>query len=58
VKRYLTAAEVVELADLLENLTLRTELVDRVLDAAKQHRGMTLILTEHVDQTICRTSDR
>jgi hypothetical protein len=51
VKRYLTAEEVMELADLLEGLTFRTELVDRVLDAARQHRGMTLILTEHLDQT-------
>jgi hypothetical protein len=51
VKRYLTAAEVAELADLLKSLTFRTKLVDRVLDAAKQHRGMTLILNEHVDQT-------
>ena len=50
-KRYLTAAEVAELADLLEGLTYRTELVDRVLDAAQQHRGMTLILNERVDQT-------
>ncbi len=48
-KRYLTAAEVAELADLLEGLTFRAELVDRVLDAAKHHRGMTLILNEHVD---------
>jgi hypothetical protein len=51
VKRDLTAAEVAALADLLESLTFRTELVDRVLDAAKQHKGMTLILHEHVDQT-------
>jgi hypothetical protein len=51
VKRYLTAAEVAELADLLESLTFRTEFIDRVLDAAKQHRGMTLILNEHVNQT-------
>jgi hypothetical protein len=51
VKRFLTAAEMAELADLLEGLTFRTELVDRVFDAARQHRGMTLILNEHVDQT-------
>jgi hypothetical protein len=51
VKRYLTASEVAELADLLESLTFRTELVDRVLDAAQQHRGMTLILNDHLDQT-------
>jgi hypothetical protein len=51
VKRYLTSAEVAELADLLDNLRFRTELADRVLDAAKQHKGMTLIMNEHVDQT-------
>jgi hypothetical protein len=39
VKRYLTAVEVAELADLLESLTLRTELVDRVLEAADKKGG-------------------
>ncbi len=48
--RCLTAAEVAELADLVEDLTFRTELVDRVLDAAKEQRGMTLVLKAHVDQ--------
>ncbi len=50
VNRCLTAAEVAELADLVEDLTFRTELVDRVLDAAKEQRGMTLVLKAHVDQ--------
>ncbi|HET6873725.1 MAG TPA: hypothetical protein VFH70_03040 [Acidimicrobiales bacterium] len=43
-RRYLTAAEVVELAELLEEAPVRSGLVDEVLQAAAEGRGMTLRL--------------
>lgn len=43
-KRHLSAAEVAELADLLDDAPVRAGLVDEVLQAAEQRRGMTLRL--------------
>jgi hypothetical protein len=50
VKQYLDALEVAELAELLEDLPVRTDLVDRVLQTAKEGRGMTLILRDNIDE--------
>jgi hypothetical protein len=46
VKRYLNAAQVAELAELLEDAPVRVGIVDEVLQAAEEGRGMTLILDE------------
>jgi hypothetical protein len=46
VKRYLNASEVAELAELLEEAPVRAALVDEVLQAAEEGRGMTLRLKE------------
>ena len=43
-KRYLTADQVAELAELIEDAPRRVGLVDQVLQAAEQGRGLTLIL--------------
>jgi hypothetical protein len=43
-KRFLTPSEVAELAELLEEAPVRTRLVDQVLQAADEGRGMTLVL--------------
>ena len=43
-RRYLTADEVAELAELLEDEPRRVGLVDEVLQAAAEGRGMTLRL--------------
>lgn len=43
-KRYLTDSEVAELAELLEDWPIRVGLVDEVLEAARERRGMTLVL--------------
>lgn len=45
-KRFLSAAEVAELAELLEDAPLRVGVVDEVLQAAAEHRGMTLVLAD------------
>ena len=45
-KRFLSAAEVLELAELLEEEPLRIGVVDKVLQAAAERRGMTLILAD------------
>jgi hypothetical protein len=46
VKRHLDASEVAELADLLEDAPSRVGVVQEVLDAAAEGRGMTLELRE------------
>jgi hypothetical protein len=46
VKRFLSAAEVLELAELLEEEPLRVGVVDEVLQAAAERRGMTLVLAD------------
>ena len=46
VRRFLSAGEVAELAELLEDEPLRTGLVDEVLQAAEEGRGMKLILID------------
>jgi hypothetical protein len=43
-KRYLKASEVAELAELLEEAPTRVGLVEEVLQAAAEGRGMTLEL--------------
>lgn len=43
-KQYLSPSEVAEVAELLEDWPVRVGLVDEVLDAARQSRGMTLVL--------------
>lgn len=43
-KRYLTAAEVAELAELLEDEPRRVGVTDQVLQAAADGRGVTLLL--------------
>lgn len=43
-KRYLSPSEVAELAELLEDWPVRVGVVDEVLEAARQRRGMTLVL--------------
>ena len=43
-RRFLTAAEVAELADLLADAPRRIGMVDEVLEAAAAGRGMTLVL--------------
>jgi hypothetical protein len=45
-RKYLTAAEVVELAELLEDAPNRIGVIDEVLQAAAEGRGMTLRLIE------------
>jgi hypothetical protein len=45
-KRYLSALQVAELAELLEDLPHRVGVVDEVLQAAAEGRGMTLRLKE------------
>jgi hypothetical protein len=49
VERYLNASEVAELAELLEEQPVRAGLVDKVLQAAEEGRGMTLRLRELVE---------
>jgi hypothetical protein len=46
VKRHLKASEVAELAELLEEAPIRVGIVDQVLQAAEERRGMTLRLDE------------
>jgi hypothetical protein len=46
VKRYLNASQVAELAELLEDAPVRVGVVDQVLQAAEERRGMTLRLNE------------
>jgi hypothetical protein len=46
VKRYLNTSQVAELAELLEEAPVRTGVVDQVLQAAEERRGMTLTLVE------------
>jgi hypothetical protein len=46
VRKYLGAAQVVELAELLEDASNRVGVVDEVLQAAAEGRGMTLQLSE------------
>lgn len=43
-KRHLTAAEVAELAELFEDAPRRVWVIDQVLQAAADGRGMTLLL--------------
>jgi hypothetical protein len=45
-RKYLTAAQVAELAELLEDAPNRVGVVDEVLQAAAEGRGMTLRLCE------------
>ena len=45
VRKYLSAAEVAELAELLEDAPNRVGVVDEVLQAAAEGRGMTLRLS-------------
>ena len=46
VDKYLTAAQVSELAELLEDAPKRVGVIDQVLQAAAEGRGMTLRLVE------------
>jgi hypothetical protein len=46
VKVFLSAAEVAELAELLEEAPLRVGVVDDVLQAAAERRGMALVLVD------------
>jgi len=46
VKRYLDASEVAELAELLEDFPIRVGVVEDVLQAAAEKRGMTLTLRD------------
>jgi hypothetical protein len=46
VKLYLNALEVAELAELLEDAPVRAGVVDQVLQAAAERRGMALVLTD------------
>src|SRR5258708_26341688 len=46
VNKYLTAAQVSELAELLEDAPERVGVIDQVLQAAAEGRGMTLRLVE------------
>jgi len=46
VKRYLNASEVAELAELLEEFPIRVGVVEEVLRAAEEQRGMTLVLSD------------
>lgn len=50
-KRYLGASEVAELAELLEDAPVRAGIVDEVLQAAAERRGMTLNLRDATDTT-------
>lgn len=43
-KRHLTAAEVAELAELFEDAPRRVGVIDQVLQAAADGRGMTLVV--------------
>ena len=43
-KRHLTAAQVAELAELFEDAPRRVGVIDQVLQAAADGRGMTLLL--------------
>jgi hypothetical protein len=45
-RKYLSAAQVMELAELLEDAPNRVGVVDEVLQAAAEGRGMTLRLSE------------
>jgi hypothetical protein len=45
-RKYLSAAQVAELAELLEDAPTRVGVVDVVLQAAAEGRGMTLRLTK------------
>jgi hypothetical protein len=45
-RRYLSTAEVAELAELLEDAPNRIGVIDEVLQAAADGRGMTLRLTK------------
>jgi hypothetical protein len=45
-KQYLSAAQVAELAELLEEAPVRVGVIDEVLQAAADRRGMTLVLTD------------
>jgi hypothetical protein len=45
-RQRLTAAQVAELAELLEDAPRRAGLVDEVLQAAAEGRGMTLLLAD------------
>jgi len=45
-KRYLSASQVAELAELLEDAPVRVGPVDDVLQAAAEGRGMTLVLAD------------
>jgi len=44
VRQYLSAAQVAELAELLEEAPARVGVIDAVLEAAADRRGMTLVL--------------
>ena len=45
-RRFLKPSEVAELAELLEEAPARVGVVDEVLQAAEEGRGMTLVLRE------------
>jgi hypothetical protein len=55
VRQRLGAAQVAELAELLEDAPRRAGVIDEVLDAAADGRGMTLVLAE---APTGRTADR
>ena len=45
-RQRLSAAQVAELAELLEDAPIRAGVIDAVLQAAAEGRGMTLVLTD------------
>jgi hypothetical protein len=58
VKRYLNASQVEELAELLEEAPVRVGIVEEVLQAAEERRGMILRLYERVGDTSAPLPDR
>jgi hypothetical protein len=56
VKRYLDASEVAELAELLADAPFRVGIVDEVLCAAEEQRGMTLRLRPPGDSDVTVTA--
>lgn len=45
-RQHLSAAQVAELAELLEDAPVRTGVIDGILQAAAEGRGMTLVLAD------------
>lgn len=58
VKRYLNASQVEELAELLEEAPVRVGIVEEVLQAAEERRGMILRLDDRVGDPSAPLPDR